>query len=282
MLVNNINVYNKYGVSVTDDGYEELLEYPPLKTVNYNDWAEHDGVEPDLSGVVLDCSTFSVKFSCDGEFSNAQLFVKLLLNSVYNTFYFEEIGVTYRLRLTGQSDISVYKGLGFFKLKFSNDFPLDGYSYLCPNANSVSEEVSLSYKYIDDGEMVTVKNNLSVYGLRLLDGFEAEIKDIGDIKERLLRDISTLPGVVYDSSSSIKLSSREIAIPLLLLCSKDDFWSRYNALLYDVSRPLEHTLSYDGVDYSFYYNSAGVSSFAVVDDGASLWCEFNLVLTIYS
>ena len=47
------DLYLTYGIFVTEGGWNELIAFPPLKTVDKNEWYEEDGEEADLSNPVL-------------------------------------------------------------------------------------------------------------------------------------------------------------------------------------------------------------------------------------
>ena len=62
-FIGGTDIYTAFGAFVTDGGYEDLAQFPPLKAVDYNDWFEDDGIEADLSKPVLDTRTVSVPFA---------------------------------------------------------------------------------------------------------------------------------------------------------------------------------------------------------------------------
>ena len=53
LFIDGNDAYLQYGVYVTSGGFNELVAFPPLKSVDSNDWQEEDGVEADLSAPVL-------------------------------------------------------------------------------------------------------------------------------------------------------------------------------------------------------------------------------------
>ena len=67
LYIDGEDIYTKYGVYVVKGGWNELIAYPPLKSVTYNDWQEQDGVEADLSNPVLNTHDVQIKFAYDGD-----------------------------------------------------------------------------------------------------------------------------------------------------------------------------------------------------------------------
>lgn len=59
--IDGIDAYERFGVFISDAGLVSLLQYPPLKKVDSNDWPEEDGEEFDLSEPTLDTKTVQVK-----------------------------------------------------------------------------------------------------------------------------------------------------------------------------------------------------------------------------
>ena len=53
LYIDGQDVYKQFGMYVSDNGWNELVAMPPLKSVDSNDWNEEDGIEADLSAPVL-------------------------------------------------------------------------------------------------------------------------------------------------------------------------------------------------------------------------------------
>ena len=99
------DAFTEYGVFVQEDGYNELVAFPSLKSVKSNDWQEEDGIEADLSAPVLDTKEFSMKFVFTGDNYRFGGFIELLSDKAYHTFNFKEIGRTYRLRMVSHTNL---------------------------------------------------------------------------------------------------------------------------------------------------------------------------------
>ena len=42
LIIDDVDVYNEYGVYVVTGGWNDLVAFPPLKAVDYNDWHEEN------------------------------------------------------------------------------------------------------------------------------------------------------------------------------------------------------------------------------------------------
>ena len=73
LLIDNIDVYSAYGVSIRKGGLNEIVNFPSIKPVEVNDWHEEDGEEVDLSEIKLESKAFDIHFILDrrrGKFNN--------------------------------------------------------------------------------------------------------------------------------------------------------------------------------------------------------------------
>jgi hypothetical protein len=270
LYIDGKDIYSLCRVLITESGYRELVAFPPLKSVDNNDWAEEDGAEFDLSNPVLDTRELSVDFAFHGNDSRFEDFIILLSDGAYHDFYFTEIDRTYRLRLVSQPDMSQVQTLGKFSLRFADDFPLSGYTYSEPQSNLVSRR-----GYELDGR------DLSDYGVYVLQGSETEIQKVPAVKKNLLQNMKSRTGAVYDSKS-VFFQTREVKLNCLMRAETlSEFWKNYNALLYDFSRPDERILfvGSTGAEYPCYYKSCSVSNF--VPNG-KIWLQFSPVLVFTS
>ena len=110
LFIDGNDAYLQYGAYVVSGGWNELVAYPPLKSVESNDWQEEDGVEADLSEPVLNTREVSVKFAFGGLFSRFCLFIELLSDGAYHDFDCAYIGRKYRLRMTAAAEPRHRKG----------------------------------------------------------------------------------------------------------------------------------------------------------------------------
>ena len=268
LYIDGSDAWLTYGAFVVEGGWTSLVCMPPLKAVESNDWQEEDGIEVDLSAPVLDTREVEIPFAFCGLYARPFALLDVLADGAYHTFRCAEIGRTFRLRLVSQPSHAGVRNLELVKLKFADDFPLDGYTYADPQTSIVQ-----AYDYLVDDAP------LSRYGVRVLRGTMANIRKCADVKEALLRNIGTQSGTTYDGGAAVHFASKEVKVLCLLrAASLDELWRNYDALLYDLTQPDERTLYVSEMEetFHFYYKSCSVTAFYPCD--AQKWLEFTLTL----
>lgn len=267
LYIDGDDAYKKYGVYVLKGGWNDLVAFPPLKTVPSNDWQEEDGIEADLSNPVLNTKEVQLKVAFSGAYSRFASLIDHLSDGAYHTFECVYIGRVYRLRLVSQPNMAIAQTLETATLKFANDFPLDGYSYKAPDSSVIPSE---DYKF--DGLEFTD------YGVRVLKGTLAEVKKMPTVKTNLLRNLSHLSGAIYDGGQ-VTFKTKDVKIFCLMRAeSIDELWRNWDALLFDLIRPGEHLLWVDALEqeFPFHYKSCQVTEF--YSDGR-IWLNFTLTVT---
>lgn len=136
IIVDGVDTFARFGVFALETGLNDLLAYPPLKTVEANDWHEQEGIDADLSAPRLNGREVSIKIGATGELGAPQTIAKIdaflafLRQSVYRVFRFQFLGGReYTLRLVGEPNLTIAQALGFVTLKFADDYPQKGYTY---------------------------------------------------------------------------------------------------------------------------------------------------------
>lgn len=268
--IDGINAYTQYGVIVVWEGYKGLLSRAGFKKVDFNDWPELDGIEPDLSGPVLDSREFSLTFGCVDSEKSCD-FIDVLSDKGYHDFDFREIGYSLKLRLVSQPDKDVFWRLEKFALQFSDDFPLSGYTYQAPVPVGVNQTT-----YDLDNR------SFAEYGVWILEGSDNEIEKSPAVKKNLLVSSSNRKGVFYDGEKVV-FQSKDVALKCGMKVEDiETFWRNYNALFYALIQPGERYLYSDRMGESFpcYYKSCDCTRFDII--GENVWCEFTLTLVFIS
>lgn len=272
LIIDGKDAYTRYGVYVANDGWKELVAFPPMKTVESNDWHEEDGIEADLSDPVLNTREFGITFAVAGLFSRYFKFVEILSDGAYHTFYFSVIGRTYQLRMTQQPNLDAAKILGIFTIRFADDFPLvrqeNDANYTAP-----SSTVGTNYAYIID------EHPTSYWGVRLLKGTLNEIMKSAVVKQNLLRNIKSQAGVIYDSQDVVYKSKDVKLTCLMTAATLTEFWRSYDAFLYDLIRPQERTLYVDEIDEEFLFHYKSCQTLEFFPDEGKIWFKFTLTVT---
>lgn len=268
--IDGIDAYEKFGVFVADLGLVNLLQYPPMKKVDSNDWPEEDGEEFDLSSPALDTKSFTVKFSSH-KVNRVGAFIESLSDESYHDLMFSGIGRTFRLRLLDHQSVTLYQRGESFSLQFADDFPLDGYVYQAP----VSRYGMTTGYAIDDVD-------LGKYDVSVLEGSLAEVQKSASVKQNLLRNIQRNSGAIYDGEF-VAFKTKEVKLKLAMMASsRESFWKNYDALLHDLSRPGERIIyvEHTGYEYPCYYKSSNASNLILSRD--KIWFVFDLTLVFTS
>lgn len=264
LYIDGRDVYTEFGVYVVEGGWNELLSYPPLKPVVYNDWQEEDGIEVDLSDPILDSQEVFIKIAIS-EYNNCfESLIKLLSDRAYHIFDCAYIQRRYKLRLIEIPSLTTTESFGIFTLKLANDFPLMDYTYLPPFSG-----LSQNEDYGFDGAL------FSDYGVYILKGVGDELGKTSSVKMNLLRNINTEATCLYDDNR-VTFKSKEVNLDCLMRAdSLNALWRNYDALLFDLTRPAERLLEIEGEEYPFYYKSCRVSEFYPTD---KIWLQFTLTI----
>ena len=86
VTIDGVDIWDVYEAYIYKEGYNELLQWPALKSISGNDWQEHDGFEPDLSNPQLDSRDITITFVCNGGAGKIREFYNFLLTKPVMTF----------------------------------------------------------------------------------------------------------------------------------------------------------------------------------------------------
>ena len=270
LYIDGVDVYNEYGVSVSDLAYDDLVCFPELKPIEFNDWHEQNGIDPDLSAPVVKARDISIPFNVAGVHSGYEAFISKLTDGAYHTFNFVGLGLTRVLRLKSCGTIKSVLGLGSFTLVFSDDAPRNEVEYESPS--------SIIAKY---GDYLLDGIDFANYGIRFLRGTMDSITQKPDVKENLKRDISVVDGLIYDGKS-VTYKSRTAKLRCLMRAgSAEEFWKNWNALFADLVKPGHRILYVAELDKEIpcFYKGCSVNCF--FPDRGKFWFEFTLSLEFF-
>ena len=98
---------------------------------------------------------------------------------------------------------------------------------------------------------------------------------------RFKRDISVKTGVVYDGANVTYKSKTAQIKCLMRAANATEFWRNRNALLYDLTKAGERTLTVTELDKEIpcYYKGCSVNCF--YPDNGKFWFEFTLSLEFF-
>lgn len=279
LYIDNRDAFATYGLVILEGGYDSLVQFPPMKSVDYVDWPEEDGIEPDLLNPVLDAKEGIVlRCACVRSPQQENLFSDLQ-TGVYHTFDFKRLGIRALLRLNEVSNLEIVGNLATFtmSLSFDADFVTDFEHYegvpssLSSNSNKL-EVRSFGCK-IDNVDV-------SSYGIIPLEGDIEAISRQDVIKQNLKISSKYIGGQTYDGQN-VRKKERDVALKFLIRASiPSQFWTQYKRFLTDLVSPGNRVLQYGGKTIKFFYKSQTVNEFSVAYDN-SVWCEFTLNVCFY-
>ena len=262
MKINNIDIQTLHA-KLVEGSLSSLLSYPALKSLNKNEWAEESGTEYDLSAPQLSAKEITLQLLLpESQYPNL---VTLLSAHAYANYTFDFINLTYRLRLVGLNKIQVVGGYVTADIRLSDDLPLQGYTYQAPTLTAYNVEA-----YIDS-------KNLTQYGITLLEGTQQELITAGNAKTPYTAQNSTMSGLIA-ADVPIYFQERTATLKCFMYLPITDFTKGYFALLYDLVRPGERILNYQGKSYKCIYKDGKITELYI--DDPLIWIKFDLQLTI--
>ena len=286
LFIDGQDAYTTYNVVVLKGGHNGLLQWPPLKAVETNDWHEYDGIEADLSSPILDGKEFPVDFYIFGRASrsaNLARFVSALRDGSYHTMNFAAVGRSVKLRVVSFGEPVLCSDGLKISITFADDFPLNGYEYLAP-----SSQLPESRDYLIDDIPFTD------YGVRVIEGSLKAVMNMPDVKKNLLRNISNVPGVIYDDpaeseeenvDTTVKLSFRDLKLRCFIMASSlSEFWRNYDALLYDLVQPEARVLNSweTSKKLDCYYKNSDIEKVSMNQNGGSIGVIFSITFNVLS
>lgn len=262
MKINGTDIQTLHA-KLVEGSLASLLSYPALKSLNKNEWAEESSSEYDLSAPQLSAKEITIQLLLpESLYPNL---VTLLSVRAYANYTFDFINLTYRLRLVGLSKTQVSGGYVTADIRLSDDLPLQGYTYQAPTLITHNVEA-----YIDS-------KNLTQYGITLLEGTQQELITAGNAKTPYTAQNSTMSGLIA-ADVPIYFQERTATLKCFMYLPISDFLKGYFALLYDLVRPDERTLSYQGKSYKCIYKDGKITELYI--DDPLIWVKFDLQLTI--
>lgn len=228
MRIDGKDILLQYGCTLLEGSFDTLLKYPKRKAVKYRNWAETDGIDPDLSVVEFEARKVKLSFLMESEgeadfWRRYRRFTADLSAPGYRSFDLIP-GLTSRLRLdTGASfelpvPLNRGKNASSFNLSFVEDTPL-----IAPAAypvGGITLRVQMAINGIDFG----------AFGI----GSDDDLEDI--LKTPAMKTPFT-DGRAVDLST-IKVQHREMKLSLWMLAgSREEFMNNYRAFFTQLTGP---------------------------------------------
>lgn len=243
--IDDTDIYATYNVGLLQSGINDLFLFPAMRHPEQTDWFERDGIDVDLDNPILEARNITIGFaSITKSNSDIDNFLSFVAKPDYRTLAITSLGRTWKLRTLSETAREVYKNAQTFSIQFSDDFP----------RNMLTGDTSLSghgFNVLDSDYMLDDKL-LSDYGI-IIEKAKANIYKMPAIKQGLVRNISTLDGLIaYNSLGTFQ--SKEVTLECALYCDTiERFWSNYISFFGDLVKPDLRTLTLQNNPYSCFY-----------------------------
>jgi hypothetical protein len=299
--INGTDIYTAYGAFVASGGYKSLFSYPSVKSVQTNDWMEHDGIEADMSALHVQARevtvTFNLVFSHDWSG-----FVAFMIAGMTLDFAPAECCPWhFYLRYLGVSSFTPCYGEGITKMtvRFAEDMPWGSVGDV---ASGRATGVTVPNYKLDN---VPFGN----YGVQIIRGTRKDVLTPPDLKQYLVRSFSDSDGRTYDEPNEYVVDVPEYGVPreaggtVTLQClltakagrygnqdltARQVFWWLYARLFHDLVAANQTQASSDPTTacmrtlvtagetdpVTCHYRSSDVSSF--YSDEGRYWCHFTI------
>lgn len=131
MTIDGKDIFKEWGCKLLEGSFDTLLKYPKRTAVKYNNWAEADGIDPDLSVVEFEPKTVKLNFLMRADtlelfWSRYRKFIADLSAPGYREFDLIP-GMTNRLRFNAGVSYDKFvpfnagENLSSFELSFTED-----------------------------------------------------------------------------------------------------------------------------------------------------------------
>lgn len=269
LLIDGIPLTDR-GMWLGGDSYKSLLQWPSLKPVGTNNWAEDDGVEVDLSNPCLDVRNVVLNFVGSGE--TYEDFVNELTLTSSHDFHFPELGIHLALRLDTASVKVLTSRVQAFSLTFIDDGPY------------IQNAVPLRDCYWQRPQGISIDGrDYSEYGATVLRGTYLNLRTMPAVKKRLVTASQYTDGADYDLQGSVRFEPADVVVKLLIRQETAIECVRaYYTLLRDMTQPGAHEVFVEEwlASYGCHYKSASVQR-VCHGLGSGLWgIAFDVTLTV--
>ncbi len=286
LYINGEDIREDYGVISVQGNVARMLALPKFKPLKVNRWREGIGHEADLSTQpVFASKDFTLRLAGGG----VRDVVESMMSGEYTELSCDGTPVSFtKCRLRGVTSFGILDGMETADLQISSDddprTALSAYAAYIP-AVTGSEPSAESRIGIDVPGQSMNWHYLDELGIRVLGGFTGSVLFPGTPKSGMLRDVSTVAGMIFDSSTANednRDADRTLLLPLLLHfgTSRQDFWSRLGTLLYWLT--FGEVRIYENITGNTYlrcyYESMAVQEY--MPSGIVPWIRFNVNLKV--
>lgn len=250
-----------YGTFIERGGSDDFLPFPDRREPDQNDWAEHDGLEVDLTDCYFDPKKVRVNYVI---VANDAMLFKQYLNSIatlhqepgLRSVFVREFNRTFEMRFVGFPDYTHRGGLfkpgqksGKLTAEYVMDDPLQFFTpaVIAP----VSQRENLSHIKVNHFD-------LSEFGIVVQEVYSSALRP-HSLKSMLERNIHGVDGNIIDLVDldiKSKSAARQITIDCTMLADTlTEFYVNWNALFNNmrVTVPIELQVSQAAKRINCYY-----------------------------
>lgn len=258
------DIYSDFGVIITDGGYDDFFKLPGMVEPDRNDWAEHDGIEVDLSTPQLQPREIAVSFASISSVQ-WQLFIEFLTMPGIRTVSIPYLVRTWALRYDSMSELGLYNDADLFEIKFIEDNPA------IPVATVPVGSVPFESVLELDGM------SLDKYGIIVEDGLD-DFDKTPPLKRNLTRTSSVISGQIYDAGTAV-FAEKEITVRCTMISNNmPGLWTQLDALFATLVQSGERTISRGGRGYSAYYR--GCANAQLLSHASEVAVRFDLKMNV--
>ena len=258
MIIDGIDI-RTLGMFILRNGSNDFLSFPTRREPDTNDWAEHDGLDVDLSECTFEAKKVSVQLYISAA---AETLFKQRLTALetmhfaagYRTVLVKEFGKTFQLRFLGFSGYRHKGGLakygqksGRLTVEYMMDDPVQYFTAPQPPKGGA---VSASHVLLDGAD-------LSGYGIIVKDIYSTSLQP-RQAKPVLERTFRTINGITADTGAAPKKAAKQITIDCVMTAGTlSDFYTNYNALFGAVNKAGVLVLGTRNGNFNCYYRAMG-------------------------
>lgn len=266
LTIDGIDIWEGYNCGTVEGTLAGLLEPPTAKNVDFTDWPEINGIDPDLATFCLDARSFDVRIHAPST---------TVLNSIISVIESNNgahiLGMTGTpLSISARAAAYAFEQIGYayiLKVSFIEDMP----SY-----SGISMAGGIDYDYKFDG--VPLGN----YGIDVLEGTGDSVFAPSKFKQNLTVKSAFAAGQNYDISGGLKLASKSCVLRLRISQSISNTVNSYYAFLAHITGQGSHVLTAKRksiVQFQVYYKKGAVRNCYLSNN--RLWLEFDIELEQY-
>jgi len=245
MTIDGINI-SYYGMTLLDKSYNSLLKYPTRKSVKFSNYAEKDGIIPDLRKIEFEPRQISLNFAVKhDDYNNFKTkyenFISHITETGHRIIDFGD-GLVYKLRYDKTNSynapfiIENRNGFATLTVNFIED------EFVIPNIQNPVGGINLRGHYLIDGKDF---GDFGIYP----DGKTGEVLKYPDTKQ-------TFSDGLNIDTETIKLKQKDITIPLWMIAkTKTEFLNNYYAFFNAFNKKgkqMMYIKEIDAITYAYY------------------------------